>query len=160
MSNHSPPALLPSSPASFESTLNECDIDITSQPSIEHFWTKYLHLHRPVKLTNCIEHWPALHKWNDLNYLMKIAAYRTVPIELGRTYDDDDWGQNLFRFGDFLKEFMSEGDEASTKAYLAQHDLFDQIPMLRKDFYTPDYCAISSLDPVVKSWIGPKGSFN
>lgn len=142
-----------------KSSLNNCDIDEVNQPSIEHFWTKYFHLHRPVKLTNCINHWPATTKWKDLNYFMEIGAFRTVPIELGRTYDDDDWGQNLFQFGDFIKEFMA-GDEKNVKAYLAQHDLFDQIPLLKKDFLIPDYCAISSHDPVIKSWIGPKGTIS
>lgn len=142
-----------------KSSLNDCDIDEVDQPSIEHFWTKYFHLHRPVKLTNCINHWPATTKWKDLNYFMEIGAFRTVPIELGRTYDDDDWGQNLFQFGDFIKEFMA-GDEKDVKAYLAQHDLFDQIPLLKKDFLIPDYCAISSHDPVIKSWIGPKGTIS
>lgn len=142
-----------------KSSLNDCDIDEVDQPSIEHFWTKYFHLHRPVKLTNCINHWPATTKWKDVNYFMEIGAFRTVPIELGRTYDDDDWGQNLFQFGDFIKEFMA-GDEKDVKAYLAQHDLFDQIPLLKKDFLIPDYCAISSHDPVIKSWIGPKGTIS
>lgn len=142
-----------------KSSLNDCDIDEVNQPSIEHFWTKYFHLHRPVKLINCINHWPATTKWKDLNYFMEIGAFRTVPIELGRTYDDDDWGQNLFQFGDFIKEFMA-GDEKDVKAYLAQHDLFDQIPLLKKDFLIPDYCAISSHDPVIKSWIGPKGTIS
>lgn len=142
-----------------KSSLNDCDIDEVDQPSIEHFWTKYFHLHRPVKLTNCINHWPATTKWKDLNYFMEIGAFRTVPIELGRTYDDDDWGQNLFQFGDFIKEFMA-GEEKDVKAYLAQHDLFDQIPLLKKDFLIPDYCAISSHDPVIKSWIGPKGTIS
>lgn len=148
--------------ASIKSSMNYCDIDEVNQPSIEHFWTKYFHLHRPVKLTNCINHWQATTKWKDLNYLMNIVAYRTVPIELGRSYDDDDWGQNLFRFGEFIKEVMTSDDEKNTKtkAYLAQHDLFDQIPLLKKDFIVPDYCAISSNDPVIKSWIGPKGTIS
>lgn len=142
------------------SSLTDCDIEVANQPCIEHFWTQYFHLHRPVKLTDCINHWPAISKWKDLNYLQKIAAYRTVPIELGRTYDDDDWGQNLFRFGDFIKKFMTDDCEKKTKAYLAQHDLFDQIPKLRNDFSIPDYCAISSQDPVIKSWIGPKATIS
>lgn len=106
----------------------------------------------------CMNHWPAMTKWNDLNYFMKTAGYRTVPIELGKKYDSDDWSQGMFRIGEFLKEFVSTNKSQS--AYLAQHDLFDQIPQLRKDFCVPDFCAISSIDPVIKSWIGPKGTIS
>lgn len=94
-------------------------------------------------------------KWKDMNYFMTIAGYRTVPIELGKKYDSDDWSQGMFRLGEFLKNFMSDNCANTQSAYLAQHDLFDQIPCLRNDFCVPDYCAISSTDPVVKSWIGP-----
>lgn len=103
--------------------------------------------------------WPAMDKWNDLNYFMNTAGYRTVPIELGKKYDSDDWSQGMFRFGEFLKEFMA-GSNSSSSGYLAQHDLFDQIPQLRKDFLVPDYCAISSKDPVIKSWIGPSNTIS
>lgn len=126
-----------------------------NQPSVERFWTKYFHLRQPVKLVNCINHWPAINKWNDLNYFISKAGYRTVPIELGKKYDNDDWSQGMFRFGEFLSEFMSSNSVAGSTAYLAQHDLFDQIPLLRKDIEIPDYCAIGSGEPIIKSWIGP-----
>lgn len=41
---------------------------------------------KPVILTNCIDHWPAILKWKDLNYLKEVAGLRTVPIELGDHY--------------------------------------------------------------------------
>lgn len=95
-----------------------------------------------------------------MNYFTKVAGYRTVPIELGRTYDDDNWGQNLHQFGDFIKDYMNDLDH-SQKAYLAQHDLFDQIPVLMQDFIVPDYCAIGNDEPVIiKSWIGPKNTIS
>ena len=136
------------------------DIEVINQPSEENFWTKYFHLHQPAKLINCMNHWPAMSKWNDLNYFMEKAGYRTVPIELGKKYDNDDWGQGMFRFGEFLQEFMSSNSSSGHSGYLAQHDLFDQIPLLRKDIAIPDYCAISSRDPVIKSWIGPKNTIS
>lgn len=140
--------------------IDTCDIDIINQPSEEHFWTKYLNFHRPVKLTNCMTHWPAMKKWRDLNYFMRTAGYRTVPIELGKKYDNDDWSQGLFRFGEFLKRFISENAENDHPGYLAQHDLFDQIPQLRKDFSIPDFCAIGREEPVIKSWIGPANTIS
>jgi lysine-specific demethylase 8 len=135
-----------------------CDVDVEKKPSIEYFSTRHLHLFHPVKIINAIEHWPALCKWKDINYLMKIAAFRTVPVELGKAYTDDNWGQNLFKFGDFLQEISKES--SSTCAYLAQHDLFDQIPMLKNDFSIPDYCSVISDDVIIKSWIGPKNTIS
>jgi Cupin-like domain len=139
---------------------NCCEIDELDQPSEEKFWTNYFRLHRPAKLLNCINHWPAKEKWIDSNYFMTTAGYRTVPIELGKKYDSEDWSQGMFRFGEFLKEFMSSTSRGSHSGYLAQHDLFDQIPQLRKDFAIPDYCAIGRTSPVIKSWIGPANTIS
>jgi len=99
-------------------------------------------------------------KWRDLNYFMSKAGYRTVPIELGKKYDNDDWSQGMFRFGEFLKEFMSAKSSFGNSGYLAQHDLFDQIPLLRKDIAIPEYCAVGSGEPVIKSWIGPMNTIS
>lgn len=50
--------------------------------------------------------------------------------------------------------------------YLAQHQLFDQIPELRNDFDTPDYCALLAPEDndrgevVVNAWLGPQGTMS
>lgn len=36
----------------------------------------------PVLLSDSMTHWPATTKWNDLNYLKRVAGYRTVPVEV------------------------------------------------------------------------------
>ena len=36
----------------------------------------------PVILSDCMVHWPARVKWNDINYLKKVAGSRTVPVEV------------------------------------------------------------------------------
>lgn len=52
-------------------------------------------------------------------------------------------------------------------AYLAQHQLFDQIPPLRRDVITPDYCALMLADEedeagaesvAINAWFGPGGT--
>lgn len=60
-----------------------------------------------------------------------------------------------------------EKNDAKNKAYLAQHQLFDQIPALRRDILTPDYCALllgdeeddAAADSVAtNAWYGPAGT--
>lgn len=106
-----------------------------------------------------MDQWKALKKWKDLNYLLQMCGHRTVPIELGKCYDDDNWGQNLFRFSDFVTQHMLS-EEHTERGYLAQHDLFDQIPILKDGFVVPEYCAIGNDEPVIKSWIGPKNTIS
>lgn len=49
-----------------------------------------------------------------------------------------------------------EGDETP---YLAQHDLFAQVPELAKDILTPDYCCVGSCgEPLLNAWFGPGGT--
>lgn len=41
----------------------------------------------------------------SFEYLIKIAGDRTVPIELGSRYSDDDWTQKLMTVGDFVRNY-------------------------------------------------------
>lgn len=67
------------------------------------------------------------------------------------------------------RETPAEGaaHEAGETAYLAQHQLFDQIPGLRRDILTPDYCALLLADEegeagadsvAINAWFGPGGT--
>ena len=46
------------------------------------------------------------------------------------------------------------------RAYLAQHELFAQLPALARDVAAPDYCALgqSGAPPAVNAWLGPAGT--
>jgi hypothetical protein len=58
------------------------------------------------------------------------------------------------------------------RGYLAQHQLFDQIPSLRHDICVPDYCLLRDesridttptsppRDPMVNAWFGPSGTLS
>ena len=47
-------------------------------------------------------HWPALDRWQHPEYLLAVAGQRTVPIELGKHYLEEGWGQSLVSLGDFM----------------------------------------------------------
>lgn len=113
-------------------------------------------------LRNVINHWPALEKWKDLHYLNSKAGGRIVPVELGSQYTSENWSQSLMKFEDFVINHVlnnSSSTKDSTKnekVYLAQHDLFDQIPELKEDIIQPEY--ISDPSPRIKAWFGPEGT--
>ena len=57
-----------------------------------------------------------------------MAGGRTVPVELGSSYADDDWGQQLMTIEKFVDEYMLQPFAShKPKGYLAQHMLFDQV---------------------------------
>ena len=148
---------------------------------------KHLQSARPVVIHDTLGHWPALQQrsWNCPQYLMEqtFDGRRLVPVELGRSYTDEDWGQRIVTFKEFMDVYMvgdmgnvEDGGEKQNIGYLAQHDLFTQIPSLRADISIPDYCYTSppspapgtplafkppqpKLDePLLNAWFGPSGT--
>ncbi|CAG9784896.1 unnamed protein product [Diatraea saccharalis] len=129
-------------------------------PSMEHFYKNYIVAEKPVVLKNCINHWPALTKWKDQNYFIKLAGPRTVSIEIGRDYTEAEWTQKLMTIEEFIKNFIFQSNGST--GYLAQYQLFEQIPELKEDIIEPEYCCFSEKDdPVdVMAWYGPKGTIS
>ena len=148
----------------------------------------------PHLMQGVVNQWPAYKKWN-LEYLLTVAGPRTVPIEIGKNYMATEWTQKLMTLEKFVYTYVvqeedeEQEDEKSGKsdtnakgnhhcmnekpiAYLAQHELFDQITILSKDIMEPDYCIFSdnknsqdspedaSSFPKVQrnSWFGPSGT--
>ena len=44
----------------------------------------------------------------SLNYLKQIAGSRTVPIEIGSKYTDENWSQALMKLSDFIDCYIPE----------------------------------------------------
>ncbi|KAJ5872633.1 uncharacterized protein N7529_004986 [Penicillium soppii] len=137
-----------------------------SAPSFDSIELHIQNIRTPLVITDAIEHWPAIttRPWASRDYWWErtFAGRRLVPIEVGRSYTDEQWGQKIVSFGSFVDNYIWHGNPTSTSshkseyqetqkdtetAYLAQHDLLTQIPKLRSDLSIPDYCYINPPAP-------------
>ncbi|EEH08552.1 jumonji domain containing 5 [Histoplasma capsulatum G186AR] len=151
----------------------ERPIRTVTAPSLEHFIEHMNNVRTPLVIVDAVSHWPALstRPWSSLEYWAQRTydGRRLVPVEVGRSYTDEGWGQRIIPFGEFVRDYLwrieSSGQDlgygkenggenchvANTgdledrgvggqMGYMAQHDLLAQIPALRKDICIPDYC--------------------
>lgn len=124
-----------------------------------------------IVMENIIDHWPALndHPWRSMSYLLSVAGERLVPVEFGSQYTDADWSQRMMPFREFVNNYVQVGTGSKNEiAYLAQHDLFHQVPRLEQDIIIPDYCYVTPnitenyerqpSDVITNAWFGPGGT--
>lgn len=138
------------------------DVVILDSPSVQEFRENHFDKSLPAILTGCMSHWPALSKWIQPQYLLRVASHRIVPIEVGSNYTKETWSQDMVKFQDFFRrQLLDNAPSPDRIEYLAQHNLFDQIPALKNDILIPDYCCVSNQTDAehdIKAWLGPKGT--
>jgi hypothetical protein len=143
--------------------------------SVQEFIERYMNCDKPVIITNAINSWPASRYWKNIDYLKKRATGRLVPIEItskedaGRSFMASSWSHQFMNMEDYIEKYVS--GESVDHGYLAQHPMFDQIPLLRDDIKVPKYCsARTKLDieapedaefahePLISAWFGGSGT--
>ena len=137
-------------------------IPVQAALSMEAF-EKHLGTGLPLVIQDTLAHWPALDErpWNSPAYLMKrtFGGRRLIPVEIGRSYTDSGWGQSIITFKSFMSKYLLR-DATDTQeqgiGYLAQHDLFSQVPCLRNDISIPDFCYTNPPSPAPGTPLGNK----
>ena len=129
-------------------------------PPLESFLTEHMAGEGvPLIITGLVSTWPAAQRWRDPAYLLRLAGARTVPVEVGEHYLAPSWRQELMPLARFLEAHLRSGGGAAERGYLAQHALFEQVPALRSDIVTPDYCSLGNGElRAVNAWLGPAGT--
>lgn len=152
-------------------TTSKKTIETTVFLDLGDFNKRYFQFQLPVVLQGGMDDWPAMRshtgtsntsQWGSVQYLLNTLGHRTVPIETGATYLSDDSGFCFVTGEQFIRQYIlgvPTGLDENTQCnespydfakelsslpvgYLAQHQLLDQVPELRRDIITPDYCAL------------------
>ncbi|XP_022665843.1 lysine-specific demethylase 8-like [Varroa destructor] len=127
-------------------------VDQVTLPSINEF-LRVLIAKQPIKILQLMDCWPAMTCWS-LRYFLETFGQRTVPIEVGSRYTDEEWSQKLVTFESFIREYLQPATVENT-GYLAQYNLLDQVHELRSDIIVPDYCyVLSDAEPDINFWLG------
>eukprot|EP00928_Gymnodinium_smaydae_P099799 TRINITY_DN9626_c1_g1_i1.p1 TRINITY_DN9626_c1_g1~~TRINITY_DN9626_c1_g1_i1.p1 ORF type:complete len:354 (-),score=60.55 TRINITY_DN9626_c1_g1_i1:39-1100(-) len=111
----------------------------------------------PVAIRNLAHDWPAVKDFagvEGLRRLVKQHGHRTVPIELRDK--EERLTEKLMLLREFVEQRLLSASADGETAYLAQHDLFAQIPALKDGIKTPVYCG-NELS-VVNAWLGTGGT--
>jgi hypothetical protein len=56
---------------------------------------------------------------HSVDYIRHVAGHRTVPVEVGSRYTDDDWSQQLMTINEFCDRFMHNATNESGHARCA-----------------------------------------
>ncbi|POW18050.1 hypothetical protein PSTT_00127 [Puccinia striiformis] len=113
----------------------------------------------------------SMHKSPSIEYLKAVAGPgRVVPVEIGKSYTEEDWSQKIMGWDEFLS-VINESSNPDRLIYLAQYNLFNQFPTLKHDIQIPEYvdCELPPHDRtrpetedgvILNVWLGPAGTIS
>ncbi|KAH9465371.1 hypothetical protein Pst134EA_013257 [Puccinia striiformis f. sp. tritici] len=144
---------------------------LADAPSTEDF-VKSMHK-SPFVIKGYSKQWKALstNPWGTIEYLKAVAgAGRVVPVEIGKSYTEEDWSQKIMGWDEFLSK-INESSNPDRLIYLAQYNLFNQFPILKHDIQIPEYvdCELPPHDRtrpetedgvILNVWLGPAGTIS
>ena len=148
---------------------HDCSIQRVHKMELFDFECNHLRSKVPIIITGATKDWPCFCKQRRwcIEYLLRTASFRMVPVEIGSKYTEETWSQKLMKLIDFIDQYIFTNNQNPNEiGYMAQHNLFEQIPELENDFLIPDLCASTELDNIddnslnvdINGWFGPPGT--
>ncbi len=130
------------------------EINFVEDVDVVDFADGFFGREQPVIIKGALTSWPAFTRWS-VDFFRLNHGHRSVPVEIGSRYTDPDWTQTIMTIEELIERF----DDDDRKVYLAQHQLLEQIPTLKADLGTPEFCLCGEEDDVeVNLWFGPAGT--
>ncbi|GBG31237.1 Lysine-specific demethylase 8 [Hondaea fermentalgiana] len=139
------------------------DKEVLDKPSLEDL-AKYClpgDQGRAVVIKGMVDDWPALTTWCDLDFFVSRYGNRRIPVEIGSRLQS--MKEEVTKLGEFLANYVAPrcretaenvpaGEEV---AYLAQHNLLEQLPELLRMAPMPRFCAYEGATLDASSvWLG------
>jgi hypothetical protein len=135
-------------------------VDKITKCTLPFFRSHYFDKNTPCIIKGAMENWPLYkHVNHDINNLKtskftKNHGHVFVPVEHG-SYTSQDFKQIHMTLAEYINKIIIPNDNSNT-LYLAQHGIFDQIPELRTEIITPEYCYAGLGDQYnTNFWLGP-----
>lgn len=123
--------------------------------SLKDFHQNFFKHDVPVVLKDAAERWPAVTFWRKPSFLDRIAGFRTVPVEISKPWSVGPPREEFTSIQRVL-ESMQEDSPNKEIMYLAQHPIFDYIPLLKDHIVEPRHIrACNPAGPsLINIWMG------
>lgn len=126
----------------------ECLLDVVESLSPS---SSISHFKQPFIITKLALKWPAVKKWQSPRFWIDLAGHRSFPVEIGKSYLEQDWRQEIMLLKDYLDTYVFK--KSKEIAYIAQHNWIHQLPCLVGDFSVDNF----PVDPsklMIHFWFG------
>ena len=126
----------------------------------QEFKEMYFNKDMPVQLPSD-ESMPCIKKWQDVAYFKERFGKRLIPLGVGKYDDVENWKEEIVPMETFIDEHLApdilKKEDNNFVSYLAQHQLFEQIPQLALDFEIPKWCNAGHFERC-NIWLGTSGT--